>query len=184
MQIDLTCFYCRHFDTAPGDFRCSAFPDGIPRSITRAKTSHFLPWPGDNGIVFELNPKLVGEPLIEEMIEERRQHALERGALLPIERWTFNDGTVFEDGKVLGESVFAHELRYDLELIRNGQGVSVYPFPPPGGMVDLDLDDDWLVHRWLLDRAAKHRLVLVSAPEVTPWSDPRGESTEDPGTVY
>lgn len=36
---------------------CKAFPNGIPMEILRSG-EHFLPVPGDNGIVFEARPEL------------------------------------------------------------------------------------------------------------------------------
>ncbi|GEM_PF-4187328 len=99
-----------------------------------------------------------------------------------MKRWVFSDGTVFEGGEVFGGSAYAPERRRDLECIANGFPVFVYRFLPPGGAEPLDLEDDWLVHRWLLDTAARHRISLVSSPEITQPEYPADDS-DDPDTI-
>jgi hypothetical protein len=47
------CFYCKHLKR--GD--CKAFPDGIPDDIWEARSLHRTPFPGDQGIQFEHDPK-------------------------------------------------------------------------------------------------------------------------------
>jgi hypothetical protein len=55
MLNGLQCIECKHFDAAatPAEFRCSAFPDGIPDPILLSKHDHHEPYPGDHGILFE-----------------------------------------------------------------------------------------------------------------------------------
>lgn len=45
----ILCNRCKHLRRG---ITCDAFPDGIPMEILR-NGDHFLPAPGDNGIVFE-----------------------------------------------------------------------------------------------------------------------------------
>jgi hypothetical protein len=49
------CYACVHFDRdAPSrEFRCDAFPDGIPVPIQSNKHDHSKPYPGDHGILYE-----------------------------------------------------------------------------------------------------------------------------------
>lgn len=51
------CFGCKHHHFGEG--RCDAFPerDSIPPEIWLGKRSHLIPYPGDQGILYEPNPK-------------------------------------------------------------------------------------------------------------------------------
>ena len=54
------CFHCRHYrgiDSKIGDDVCDAFPKGIPKEIFSYYYDHRLPFPNDNGIRLEPNPK-------------------------------------------------------------------------------------------------------------------------------
>lgn len=44
------CFDCRHYRD---DYRCAAFPAGIPDDILTNAADHRRPHPGDHGIRFE-----------------------------------------------------------------------------------------------------------------------------------
>lgn len=44
------CFSCKHYK---GSLQCTAFPEGIPRSIVMRKHTHEEEYPGDNGIRYE-----------------------------------------------------------------------------------------------------------------------------------
>lgn len=49
------CIYCTHYIVGLG-FKCEAFPDEIPIEILMGK-NHTEPYPGDNGIRFEMLTK-------------------------------------------------------------------------------------------------------------------------------
>jgi len=59
--IDGQCERCRHLFSRPF-FACSAFPDGVPGEMIAGTLfgelphDHRQPFPGDNGIRFELLP--------------------------------------------------------------------------------------------------------------------------------
>lgn len=46
------CYGCRHLKDKV-NFKCDAFPGGIPVEILGNKTDHRKPVEGDNGIIFE-----------------------------------------------------------------------------------------------------------------------------------
>jgi hypothetical protein len=45
------CIICAHFRFSGG---CDAFPDGIPEAILTSEHDHTEPYPGDNGVRFEV----------------------------------------------------------------------------------------------------------------------------------
>jgi hypothetical protein len=55
MTVIPQCFGCAHFDSASArvDYRCTAFPGGIPPVILWNKHDHRTPYPGDHGIGFK-----------------------------------------------------------------------------------------------------------------------------------
>jgi hypothetical protein len=51
------CLACAHLDREQDkNPQCSAFPEGIPEEIWTNHHDHHTPYPGDNGIRFELQP--------------------------------------------------------------------------------------------------------------------------------
>ena len=54
------CFDCKHLAAKPlpgNIMACPAFPEGIPETILVNDANHKKPYPGDNGIQFELRPE-------------------------------------------------------------------------------------------------------------------------------
>lgn len=54
------CYTCKHYrgiDTKSDARVCDAFPEGIPDEIRLYRYDHRLPFPNDNGIRLEPNPK-------------------------------------------------------------------------------------------------------------------------------
>ena len=49
MPISTQCLDCLHNN---GDFKCEAYPNGIPEEIYTGKHDHSKPFKGDNGIRF------------------------------------------------------------------------------------------------------------------------------------
>ena len=81
--------------------------------------------------------------------------------------WKFSDGTNAEwseDGSVQvgGVSPLADGIRLRLRLANTGR-TTVRITPPPGGMVDLDLKNVWLVDRLLRTEAPRFRVQVVSS---------------------
>jgi len=54
MSLPTQCIFCLHHI---GDFRCKAFPNGIPRELFVGKRNHNRPYPGDHGFRFKPNEK-------------------------------------------------------------------------------------------------------------------------------
>lgn len=50
------CDRCVH-QSATDEFKCTAFPNGIPGDISNGVHNHIKPFKGDNGIVFKAKPK-------------------------------------------------------------------------------------------------------------------------------
>jgi hypothetical protein len=50
------CLQCKYFhDEDTEHSTCDAFPQGIPEDILLSKFDHSKPFPGDNGIQFQLD---------------------------------------------------------------------------------------------------------------------------------
>ena len=59
------CFSCKHHHFGEG--RCDAFPErnSIPPEIWLGKRSHLIPYPGDQGIMYEARENIKVEKVIE-----------------------------------------------------------------------------------------------------------------------
>ncbi|NUQ00208.1 MAG: hypothetical protein HUU35_10175 [Armatimonadetes bacterium] len=55
-NLPVLCDICRHYRQGTGG--CDAFPEGIPQVMFDARHDHRLPYPGDGGIQFEVEPEL------------------------------------------------------------------------------------------------------------------------------
>lgn len=47
------CEECAHFQPEVGNFKCAAFPGGIPEQILDGTIDHHKPYTGDNGIQYK-----------------------------------------------------------------------------------------------------------------------------------
>jgi hypothetical protein len=65
MPVGLQCPDCLHYR---GDFKCEAFPEGIPEEIYTGEHDHTLGFKGDNGIRFESLEKFMEKELQKEKI--------------------------------------------------------------------------------------------------------------------
>jgi hypothetical protein len=55
-DIQPMCLACEHLNRQADDRSCAAFPEGIPEDIWTNQHDHHKPYPGDQGMRFELAP--------------------------------------------------------------------------------------------------------------------------------
>ncbi|MCX7998724.1 MAG: hypothetical protein N3A69_07195 [Leptospiraceae bacterium] len=67
-----------HLENGESTKRCKAFPNGIPLEIFENKFDHENPYPGDNGIRFELDDELKEYKPIHKQIHLERKTLKDR----------------------------------------------------------------------------------------------------------
>jgi hypothetical protein len=60
------CLVCRHLRLGhSGRLACRGFPDGIPRALLEGRADHREPYPGDNGVRFQIDEDVPAEVVAE-----------------------------------------------------------------------------------------------------------------------
>lgn len=68
------CMFCKHLfnsNVRQNQYKCKAFPDGVPREIYQGKYDHRNPYPNDLGIRFVLSDdRLSDQDIVNRMFED------------------------------------------------------------------------------------------------------------------
>lgn len=99
--------------------------------------------------------------------------------------WRCSDGTEIDLGGVVrGDEPFAESLRDDIRRIAVGLPPPVQLYPPPGGSVELDVNDPVLVDSWVRNEARLLGVEVVDAPDVEYPVSPYSTEGHPEGVEY
>ena len=89
------CLVCVHSVNGGDRLECPAFPDGIPDEIYMGEFDHRKPAPGDNGIMFEVDPE--ADPKLVSYLMEQFEPAAEEATETTEEPGEYDQGPEVEE---------------------------------------------------------------------------------------